>query len=1088
MGRMTCQSCGARGRPGARFCEECGWRLEATCPACGASTTPGKRYCAGCGARLDGESPPAPTPAAPVAGAGRDPRVAAPAGYTPRHLADRILRDRAALQGERKQVTVLFADVSGFTSLAERLDPEQVHELMSRAFDLMLEAVHRYEGTVNQFLGDGLMALFGAPVAHEDHARRAALAALAIRRALARYREEVRGRHGADFRMRLGLNTGLVVVGAIGDNLRMDYTAVGDTTNVAARMQQRAEPDQIVVAEATGRAIAGDFELGPLGTLVVKNRAAPVAAWELRRQRRAAAAPARSPFVGRQELLDAVLRAATAVARSGQGRAAYVVGEPGMGKSRLLLELRQRVEDSMDWLEGRCVSYGQSTAFLPFVEILRQAFEIEEPDTEPEAVAKVERGLAGLGERARELAPYLRFALSLDPGDPAVARMDSNARLGHLLQSATRLLQLRSQRRPTVLVVEDLHWVDESSEAYLRTLVDELPGLASLLILTWRPSFRPAFAEHTYASRVALEPLEEPDARRLVVASLGLADPLDDLTQVVARKAEGNPFFVEEIVRALVETGALRGEAGRLVLERPLSTLQVPDRVQDVIAARIDRLTETQKQTVQLAAVIGREFPLRLLRHVSETPDAVERGLGELKRLEFVYEKAGAEDAEFVFKHALTQDVAYESILQARRRELHGRIGRAMEELYPERLDDRVEALAHHFLHGEDWDRAAHYARLAGDRATAFCLDARAVEFYTQALDALDHLPEDAETARRGVDVRLALRAPLWRGGQLERLYDVYKEAEVLAQRYGQTDRLDAVFAFFAQYHWAKGQQQDAIAYGQLCLEAAERRQDLGLRVTGHYYLAWSHYVLGHFAVAIDHVDRILEGLAGPAATERFGLSGLPYSGACAHAALALLEQGDLDRALVYLERGEEVAERARHLYSTVPIGIARGLVLLELDRVPEAVAALEAMVALCRERRFVGQLMLSLAAASQAYSRAGRHEEAIGAALEAIRVKDEARVPVTRSHHVAALAQACLGAGRLEEAEAAAREAIDWAGRLGERPWAGWAHWVLGEVARRRGDERQAARAFAAARAVAEELGMRPLAARCEGARVSRG
>jgi len=314
---------------GAKFCQECGAQLAASCPGCAAAVSAGQKFCAGCGARLASDA---------VSG------FASPQGYTPPHLAERILKERAALEGERKQVTVLFADVSGFTRLSERLDPEEVHGLMSRAFELMLAEIHRYEGTVNQFLGDGLMALFGAPVAHEDHARRAALAALGMRSALAAYQGELALTRGIDFRVRMGLNTGLVVVGAIGDNLRMDYTAVGDTTNVAARMQQTAETGQIALADATRRLIEAHFELRPLGTVTVKNRTEPVVAWSLERARSEAPPRPLSPLLGRAEALGALERAAE-TARTGRGRAVYVVGEPGIGKSRLLLKRRQRLGD-----------------------------------------------------------------------------------------------------------------------------------------------------------------------------------------------------------------------------------------------------------------------------------------------------------------------------------------------------------------------------------------------------------------------------------------------------------------------------------------------------------------------------------------------------------------------------------------------------------------------------------------------------------------------------------------------------------------------------------------------------------------------
>jgi class 3 adenylate cyclase/tetratricopeptide (TPR) repeat protein len=1065
---MTCSACGVIVRPGAKFCHECGARLEWACPACGAAGAPDQKFCAECGAGLPGAATPEP-PA----------RFTSPRGYTPAHLAERILKERSALEGERKQVTVLFADVSGFTSLAEALDPEEVHGLMSRAFELMLGEIHRYEGTVNQFLGDGLMALFGAPVAHEDHARRAALAALGMQAALAAYRDELSRTKNVDFRVRMGLNTGLVVVGAIGDNLRMDYTAVGDTTNVAARMQQAAQPGQIVMADATRRLIEPWFELGPLGTVAVKNRAEPVTAWRLLHPRRGEVDRHLSHLVGRGDALATLERAAEA-ARMGRGRAVYVVGEPGIGKSRLLLELRRQVGDSMTWLEGRCLSFGQSSPYLPFTDALRQLFGIVETDSESQAIEKVARELDRLGERASGIGPYVRFALALNPGDPAVAALDPSERLGRLLKATSLVYRLKSQVRPIVIVIEDLHWVDVGSENYIKTMVDDMAGLAGLLILTWRPTYRPPFNEHTYVSRLVLEPLADDDALALVRSTLAIEDVPVDLAHLIARKAEGNPFFLEEIGRALVDTGAARAEGGRLTLTRPVSAIVVPDRVQDVIAARIDRLTEDQKRTVQTASVIGREFALRLLRRVADAADRAEQALAELKALEFVYEKATLEELEYVFKHALTQDVAYESILHARRKELHARIGAAMEELYTDRLEERVEELAHHFGRGEVWDKAARFARQAGDRAAALCLDDKAEEFYEQGLHALDRLPETAETARLGIELRLAMRAPLWRGGHLDRLSARLKEVELLATRHGETPRLDTVYSFLAQYHWAKGEQREALRYGQSCLDAAERRDDLGLRVTGHYYLGWAHFALGDYPKALEHERAILALLEGPRATERFGMSGLPYCGACAQTAWALIETGDVDQAFAFLDRGDRMAEAARHLYSTIALSTVRGRALLERGRDIEALGVLERAVSICRDKKFVGQLMLALATLSKAYSRLGRHEEALVAAREGVRLKDEAKVPVTRGHHVLAIAEACLAAERPDEAEAAAREALEWSQRLEERGSEARARWALGEIVYRRGNAGEARAHFEAALGIATALGMRPLADRC--------
>jgi class 3 adenylate cyclase/tetratricopeptide (TPR) repeat protein len=1160
---MVCPSCGAPSRPGVKFCEECGARLEIICPSCGAHVPPDKKFCGECGARLAplavsdsglasrpaSESaagparleaappgaarletpaaaarletprgaaelaPPPDTaalatppgaagPATPGAGGPATPpgaarpaipphparqqtitaddRFATPSGYTPAHLAERILKDRAALRGERKQVTVLFADVSGFTAISERLDPEEVHDLMNQAFERMLAEIHRYEGTVNQFLGDGLMALFGAPVAHEDHARRAALAALGMQRMLGAYRDSLQRTRDIDFRVRIGLNTGLVVVGAIGDNLRMDYTAVGDTTNVAARMQQVAEPGQIVLAEPTRRLIADHFELRSLGSITLKNRAEPMAAWALVAAKRSEAQRPLGPMLGRDDAL-AVLTHAFAAVRSGRGQVVYVLGDAGLGKSRLLLELRRQVTGEATWLEGRCLSFGQGTAFLPLVGALRQHFDIDDADGDGDVVAKIERGLQPLGARAAESAPYVRYLLSADPGDVAVMKMDPTERRGRIFQALQRLVLLVGRERPVVLAIEDLHWVDGASEAYLKALIDGIAGARVLLVLTYRPTYTAPFGEHTYVSRLVLEPLDDPDARRLVQATLGVDELPEELIRVVARKAEGNPFFLEELGRALVETGAMRKSNGHVTLVRPASTIVVPDRVQDVIAARIDRLADEQKQTVQVASVIGREFALRLLQRVADATERLEGALAQLKSLEFIYERLAPADVEYVFKHALTQDVAYESILHARRRVLHARIGEAIEELYADRLDERAEELAHHFLRGDAWAKAAYYARLAGDRAAALCVDDKAVDFYERALEALGRVPATPDIGSLGIDVRLALRAPLWRAGRLERLIEIFRDAEALAKQYGETQRLDVVYSFFAQYYWAKGDQEQAIAYGRRCLEIAESRNDLGSRVTGLFYLGHAYHALGRFPEALEQVTTLIDTLEGPRATERFGLSGLPYCGACALGAECLTELGDETRALDLLRRGERIAEATNHLYSKMPLAAARGWLLLHQGAVTDAIAILEPAVAVCREKRFAGQLMRTLTALGQAYSAVGRAGEAVPLLREAIGLQEKAGAFVNRSLWVRALAEAYFRADQIDQAEATAQEALGFAERHHERGYEAWARWLLGEIDLRRGDQAAAVRQIERARSIAAELGMRPLAEQCQ-------
>jgi len=567
---MTCSACGQANPGPAQFCGGCGARLVAVCPSCQAANPPDNRFCHQCGGTL-GSRPAAVAPAP------------APRSYTPRHLAEKILMTGAALKGERKQVTVLFVDVSGFTSLSERLDPEEVHRLMSRAFDLMLAEVHRYEGTVNQFLGDGIMAIFGAPIAHEDHAIRAVHAALGIARALEAYQAELRPR-GIRFQARQGLNTGLVVVGSIGSDLRMDYTAVGDATNVAARMQQVGEPGRVTISEATHRLVQGYFETRSLGALSIKGKAEAIAAWEVvaaretRTRLEVAADRGLTPFVGRERelrvLLDAFERA-----RGGHGQVVFLVGEAGMGKSRLLAVLRQRIAGEAGWQEGHCLSFGRAMTFHPLVDLLRRQLGIEEGDDEAAVAAKIERGLAGIGPDLASAAPYLRTLLSVDPGDAEVRAMSPAQRRGETFEALRRVVVQSTERQPQVLVIEDLHWIDSASEQFLTTLIESVPALRVLLVFTYRPGYANPFGERSYFTRIVPAALSTEESARIAESVLGVDVLPVDLRSVVAAKAEGNPFYIEELVRSLEESGVVQRVEGRLALIRPLSQIAIPDTV-----------------------------------------------------------------------------------------------------------------------------------------------------------------------------------------------------------------------------------------------------------------------------------------------------------------------------------------------------------------------------------------------------------------------------------------------------------------------------------------------------------------------------
>src|SRR5712691_1280487 len=763
---MQCPHCQFDNPPAMNFCVQCGAKLELLCPQCGAETQPTFKFCGQCGAALG-----VPEPAhaqAPMAKAQvyRHQEAKIP-NYTPRHLAEKILTARSALEGERRQVTVLFTDVANFTTLAEQLDPEVVHEIIDRCFEHITAEVHRFEGTINQYTGDGVMALFGAPIAHEDGPRRAVHAALGIQRAVRDYSLELQAQRGLLLQMRIGINTGLVVVGKIGDDLRMDYTAVGDTTNLAARLQQNARPGSVVISDATHRLVAGFFETLDLGEMPVRGRA-PARAFEVLRPRgrraRLDVAIERglTPLIGRERELATMLDRFREV-KAGRGQVVCIAGEAGIGKSRLVLEFRQALAaagDAVTWLEGRCISFGQSIPLLPLIDQLRENFRIEEVDGEPEIIAKIAHGMRRMGDLEAHI-PYIRYLLAVDPGAPEVSAMDAAARRKKSFDAGLAMASRGASLRPLVLVFEDLHWIDTSSEEYLSVLMDAVAAVPLLLLVTYRIGYTPPFGSRSFHTALTLRSLSEAESLAMAGRVLGSEQFPEELHTALMAKAEGVPLFIEEVTRTLLDLGVLRRENGGYRMVKGITEVNVPDTIQAIIMARLDRLGENGKRTVQLASVIGRQFLVRLLERISGLTGELEGLLRELKALEIVYEQGLLPEPAYVFKHAVIQDVAYQSLLVQRRKELHRAVGYAIEELYPDRLADHYEELAHHFFQGEEWSKAFEYLIFSGDRAREAYANQAALDVYTRALDAAPRVAPPVDPARI-IDI-YRRRSQVWR-------------------------------------------------------------------------------------------------------------------------------------------------------------------------------------------------------------------------------------------------------------------------------------------------------------------------------------
>lgn len=810
----------------------------------------------GCSASDQDATPPAAFPASETGT--RDPNM-----YTPPHLIEKILTSRAALQGERKQVTVLFCDMANSTSIAEQLGAEAMHDLLNQFFKLVLDAVHRYEGNVNQFLGDGFMALFGAPIAHENHAQRAVLTALELRHQIEAWNNARTRQSDAQITLRIGINTGTVVVGAIGDNLRMDYTAVGDTTNVAARLEGQAAPDQIVISESTYRLVEGYCQTRSLGTFDLKGKADPMLAWEVlaafESVNRLDVEIKRglTHFMGRERELQ-TLQNCFAQAQAGHGQMVFLVGDPGIGKSRLLLEFRQRIAATdATWLEGRALSFGSSSVFHPLIDMLKRSAGIEEAEADATVVTKIEQTLLSHSEALRSDLPYLRYLLALDPGDENVRRMDPQLRRNELFRALQRVLFHASELSPRVIVLEDIHWMDQATQDFLKVIADSITTSHVLFLLTYRPGYAPPFGERTYHTHLTLQPLSTKHSTQIARTILGVDFLPDELASLIDRKTEGNPFFVEQVVRSLQEVGAIRRVEDRCVLTRPIEDISVPETVQDVLSARFDRLEEAHKTTLQFAAVVGREFTRRLLVRLEVAQsDLLDTCLRDLTDIEMIREMNSEPDLSYIFKHALTREVAYQSLLVKSQQYLHRLIGETIEKFEVDHLIEHAEVLAHHFEQGEMWKKALTYLVQAGQKAQQASALKEALDFHARALVVCEQLGSAVDPETMSIYARKG-EAHFLRS---EFLLSVESHRQVLEISRRNGDRAQEAFALYKMglgYHWAH-EFEEALQ----CSESAKAlAQQIGAGSTvaaSTFVIGWVRAVLGDLDEALRHCNDAL--------------------------------------------------------------------------------------------------------------------------------------------------------------------------------------------------------------------------------------
>ncbi|TMA94201.1 MAG: hypothetical protein E6J77_04030 [Deltaproteobacteria bacterium] len=1100
---MRCTACGAELIVGKKFCHACGTRIEAQCRGCGARVEPEFRFCPDCGLQLAGElHDGAPPPA-------EDSLARLSRRSLPEELAHKI-RAAGVIEGERKQVTVLFCDLSGSTAIAERLDPEDYHDLLDRYLELAFREIYRYEGIVNQLAGDGIMALFGAPIAHEDAPQRAIWAALGIVEALARFNEQLRAERGFELQARIGINTGPVVVGTVGNDLKMDYTAIGDTTNLAARLEGLAEPGTILISEATARLVRGFFRLQSLGPLSVKGKREPVAASAVLGASDAvtpmavAAERGLTPLVGREEelaQLDGCYRRLV----GGRAQVVAVVGEAGRGKSRLLYEFRRRfAEDPVMFVEARCASLAQAVPYFPFVAMFRQHFDATVP-----AIASAARQVETSGDE--RLFPLISQLLSLPVEE--LRRLPPDELKRQSFDAVARLFLQKSEHAPLVMLIEDLHWIDEPSRELLETLVARLANAPVMVVTTQRPDERATWRARAAFTQIVLRPLSDDDTRAIIRAVAGAPLPAELERRVVAR-AEGSPFFTEEITRALVEEGYLARDDGHCRITRPAEEIPVPGSIQEVIAARLDRLRPPSKRVIQVAAVLGRQFGREQLAPLLEGEGIdVAQELTELEARGLVHRKSLSSADEYRFGESLTQEVAYESLLLRQRRQLHERIGTLLETSPGKPNAERSALLAYHFARSENRPKALEALLRAAQDAEQLPSYRAAVDFYRQAWEVAEAaLAEDGDGPYRRAALEAATglcRATVIYG--LPEFADAERaaaRARELAEGLGDTGTLAAVYYFQGSIMMMQGNREQharglALAEQALALTEREGLTLAGLRLSRG--LASSYALDGRFALAqrvmswavqeleragdrerlsdlyissrwvrdsvlylSDELDAVLE--SGPE-TYDFAVRGpnrTVQGAAAATLAQAHFIRGRFEDARRWADVGLDMAEAINHLLVLPAAASIALLARLELGEPADTTRYVDAMdqglasaAHMHVNMRFVGEALL----ACNELERAERFAELLRARPFGGRLR-EALVGI-------ALGELMSRFGRLDEAERWYTEAIATGEAIGARSSIAAASLGAAELAAARGEHATAARSAERALGLSRELGL---------------
>jgi class 3 adenylate cyclase/tetratricopeptide (TPR) repeat protein len=1068
---MICPRCQHENDPAAKFCEQCASVLARVCQNCGTQVSATAKFCLHCG-HSTGQ----------VGANYLSARSQAVRPQTPPENSDPT--------GERKQVTVLFADITGSLALISGQDPETAQTILNPALKRMIEAVHYHEGTVTRIMGDGIMAIFGAPLAHEDHAVRACYAALMMQDSLAKSADQTDQPDHKTLKIRVGINSGEVVICAISDARDMEYTVVGEAVHLAARMEQMARPGSILTTKKTVRLAEEYITVDSLGLLPVKGLAEPEELYQVighgpaRTRLQVAAIRGLTQFVGREAELDGLRHAQQSV-ETGSGQTVAIIGEAGVGKSRLVYEFTHanRALGLLGWLvlESTSISRGSVTSYLPVIALLKNYFGIQDRDELEEIRRKVVERTLALDKRLEPTLPALLTLLDIPIEDQSWHALDPVQRGRRNIEAVTGLLLREARKQPVLLIFEDLHWVDAETQEILDALVNALGSSRLMLLVTYRPEYQHSWASKEHYHQIRLRALPTRETRQLIETLLGEDPELAPLKQLLVSRG-GNPFFIEETVRSLVETQHLAGERGRYRLMHPAGTIQVPPTVQAILAARLDRLLPGDKNLLQIASVVGREIPLVILQQMADlTEAALDDALDRLRVAGFLFASEFGPANEYLFVHALTHEVTYGGLLRARRRALHARLVDTIETLYRDRIGEHIERLAEHAVRGELPGKAVRYLRQAGLKALSRSALENGRIRLEQALAMLENLPEGKDKIELAIDIRFDLRNALHPLGLLESCLDHLQVVQSLARQLGDKRRLGQASSFICQYYRLLGELGPAAEAGENAMALANELDDLTLRMIVSGHIGATYTAQGDHRRASHVLGAAVECLRGDLATATMGTPGVLGVFMRGYLACSLAELGEFDRALSCAREGVEIAQAANQVYSLAFSYYSIGTVLAFQGNASESITLLERSREICSS--WFLPLMQPLIGTSlgHAYQLADRVDEAIALLEETENKSIAMRRLGGLAMILVRLGEAYLRKLRLADAKRCARGALNLSRKHGERGYEAYALRLLGELGIGDGpllNESEASYLGALQRA--DELNLRPLLAQC--------